>query len=80
MAMATVSTMSINIIDVHVARKAVVINVSDLAVKGVQLIALLASIGIPKGLSKKDIQQIGKGLNDGTGATNNSHPTLQLGA
>ena len=47
------------------ARKAVVMNISDLAAKGVQPIALLASIGIPKGLSKKDIQQIGKGLNDG---------------
>ena len=47
------------------ARKAVVMNVSDLAAKGVQPIALLASIGIPKGLSKKDIQQIGKGLNNG---------------
>ena len=47
------------------ARKAAVMNISDLAAKGVQPIALLASIGIPKGLSKKDIQQIGKGLNDG---------------
>jgi len=47
------------------ARKAVVMNVSDLAAKGVQPIALLASIGIPKGLSKKDVQQIGRGLNDG---------------
>jgi len=47
------------------ARKAVVMNISDLAAKGVQPIALLASIGLPKGLSKKDIQQIGKGLNDG---------------
>jgi len=47
------------------ARKAVVMNISDLAAKGVQPIALLASIGVPKGFSKKDIQQIGKGLNDG---------------
>jgi len=47
------------------ARKAVVMNVSDLAAKGVQPIALLASVGVPRGLSKKDIQQIGKGLNDG---------------
>ena len=42
MAMATVSTMSISNIDVHVARKAVVMNVSDLAAKGVQPLALLA--------------------------------------
>jgi len=47
------------------ARKAVVMNISDLAAKGVQPFALLASIGIPRGLSKKDIQQIGKGLNAG---------------
>ncbi len=47
------------------ARKAVVMNISDLAAKGVQPLALLASIGVPRGLSKKDIQQIGKGLNAG---------------
>jgi len=47
------------------ARKAVVMNISDLAAKGVQPIALLASLGVPRGLSKKDIQQIGKGLNAG---------------
>ena len=47
------------------ARKAAIMNISDLAAKGVQPLALLASIGIPRGLSKKDIQQIGKGLNAG---------------
>lgn len=47
------------------ARKAAVINVSDLAAKGVQPIALISAIGIPRGLSKKDIEQIGRGLNDG---------------
>ena len=47
------------------ARKAVVMNISDLAAKGVQPLALLAAIGVPRGLSKKDIQQIGKGLNAG---------------
>jgi len=47
------------------ARKAVVMNISDLAAKGVQPLALLASIGVPRGLSRKDIQQIGKGLNAG---------------
>jgi thiamine-monophosphate kinase len=47
------------------ARKAVVMNVSDLAAKGAQPHALLASIGVPRGLSRKDVQQIGEGLNAG---------------
>jgi len=47
------------------ARKAVVMNISDLAAKGVKPIAILASIGIPRGLTKEDIEQIGRGLNDG---------------
>jgi len=47
------------------ARKAVAMNISDLAAKGVKPIALLASIGIPRGFAKKDIEQIGKGLNAG---------------
>ena len=47
------------------ARKAVVMNISDLAAKGVQPLALLAAIGVPRGLSRKDIQQMGKGLNAG---------------
>ncbi len=47
------------------ARKAVVMNVSDLAAKGVQPLALLASIGVPRNLTEKDIQQIGRGLNEG---------------
>ncbi len=47
------------------ARKAVVMNISDLAAKGVQPLALLAAIGVSRGLSREDIQQIGKGLNAG---------------
>lgn len=47
------------------ARKTVVMNVSDLAAKGVQPLAVLASLGLPRGLSKKDILQIGMGLNSG---------------
>jgi thiamine-monophosphate kinase len=47
------------------ARKAVVMNISDLAAKGAQPIALLASIGVPPDLTETDIQQIGKGLNAG---------------
>jgi thiamine-monophosphate kinase len=47
------------------ARKAVVMNVSDLAAKGVKPTALLASIGVPRSFTKTDIEQIGKGLNAG---------------
>ena len=47
------------------ARKAVIMNISDLAAKGAQPIALLASIGVSPELTKTDIQQIGKGLNAG---------------
>jgi thiamine-monophosphate kinase len=47
------------------ARKAVIMNISDLAAKGAQPLALLASIGVPPDLTEKDIQQIGKGLNAG---------------
>jgi len=47
------------------ARKAVVMNVSDLAAKGVRPAAILASLGLPRGLTEGDIKQIGKGLNDG---------------
>lgn len=45
------------------ARKAVIMNISDLAAKGVKPLAILASLGIPRNLTKKDIQQIGKGMN-----------------
>jgi thiamine-monophosphate kinase len=47
------------------ARKAVVMNISDLAAKGVQPLAILASIGVPRDLTAKDIEKIGKGLNEG---------------
>jgi thiamine-monophosphate kinase len=47
------------------ARKAVIMNISDLAAKGAQPIALLASIGVPPSMTETDIQQIGKGLNAG---------------
>jgi thiamine-monophosphate kinase len=47
------------------ARKTVVMNISDLAAKGVQPLAILASIGVPRNLTIKDIQKIGKGLNEG---------------
>ena len=47
------------------ARKAVIMNISDLAAKGAQPIALLASIGVPPDLTETDIQLIGKGMNAG---------------
>ena len=48
------------------ARKAVVMNVSDFAAKGVKPKALLVSLGIPGKLARKDvIEQIAEGLNAG---------------
>jgi len=47
------------------ARKAVIMNISDLAAKGVRTIALLVSLGIPKELTEGGIGQIGEGLNAG---------------
>jgi thiamine-monophosphate kinase len=47
------------------ARKAVVMNVSDFAAKGVCPAAILVSLGLPKGLSQKEIEEIGDGLNAG---------------
>ena len=67
------------------ARKAVVMNISDLAAKGVRPAALLASIGIPKDFTERQIEQIGKGLNSGAreydtyvlgGDTNESSDTV----
>ncbi len=47
------------------ARKAVVMNISDLAAKGAKPLALLASIGVPPNFTETDIQQMSKGLNAG---------------
>jgi thiamine-monophosphate kinase len=47
------------------ARKAVVMNISDFASKGVKPIALLAALGLPRSISKSDIKGIAKGLNEG---------------
>jgi thiamine-monophosphate kinase len=47
------------------ARKAVIMNVSDLAAKGTQPLVLLASLGVPPDLTETDILQLGKGLNAG---------------
>lgn len=47
------------------ARKAVIMTISDLAAKGAQPLAILASIGVPSNVTETDILQIGKGLNAG---------------
>jgi thiamine-monophosphate kinase len=47
------------------ARKAIVMNVSDFAAKSVQPIAALVSLGLPRNLTRKDVEQIAAGLNAG---------------
>ncbi len=47
------------------ARKAVVMNVSDLAAKGVKPLGIVVSLGIPRNLTRRDVEEIGKGLNVG---------------
>ena len=47
------------------ARKAVVMNISDLASKGAKPVAVLSSIGLPRGVREDDIREIGLGLNEG---------------
>jgi thiamine-monophosphate kinase len=47
------------------ARKAVVMNISDLAAKGVKTEALLVAVGIPRNFRKLDVEQIADGLNQG---------------
>lgn len=47
------------------ARKAVVMNVSDFAAKGVKPSAMLVSLGLPKGTTETDVKELARGLNDG---------------
>jgi thiamine-monophosphate kinase len=47
------------------ARKAVVMNVSDFAAKGIQPEAILVSLGLPKGMTRKQIIDLGEGLDAG---------------
>jgi len=47
------------------ARKAVVMNISDFAAKGVEPTALLVSIGLPRNFIQKDVEEIARGLNTG---------------
>jgi len=48
------------------ARKAVIMNVSDFAAKGVKPKVMLVSLGLPRKLARKDIKEIGAGLNAGS--------------
>jgi thiamine-monophosphate kinase len=47
------------------ARKAVVMNVSDFAAKGVRPLVMLVALGLPKSSTEEDVMQIGLGLNEG---------------
>jgi thiamine-monophosphate kinase len=47
------------------ARKAVVMNISDFAAKGVKPAGLVVALGIPPETTKEEIDQIAKGLNTG---------------
>ena len=47
------------------ARKAVVMNVSDFAAKGVKPLVMLVSLGLPRNLKEEDVREIGAGLNEG---------------
>jgi len=47
------------------ARKAVVMNVSDLASKGVQPRAVMVSLGLPRSTTTRDIEEIAEGLDEG---------------
>ena len=47
------------------ARKAVVMNISDFAAKGVKPSAMLVSLGLPKGIVEKDVEELARGLNAG---------------
>jgi thiamine-monophosphate kinase len=47
------------------ARKAIIMTISDLASKGVKPMALLIALGLPREISKENIEEIAKGLNAG---------------
>jgi thiamine-monophosphate kinase len=47
------------------ARKAVVMNVSDFAAKGVKPKAMLVSLGLPEGIGEDNVEELAKGLNAG---------------
>lgn len=47
------------------ARKAVVMNVSDFAAKGVPPLVMLVSLGLPRDFKEDDVKETGAGLNEG---------------
>ena len=47
------------------ARKAIVMNISDFASKGVQPTAALVALGLPRSFTEKDVQAIAEGLDAG---------------
>lgn len=47
------------------ARKAIVMNISDFAAKGVRPLVALISLGLPPSLTEEDVHEIGLGLNEG---------------
>ncbi len=47
------------------ARKAIVMNISDFAAKGVKPQAILVSLGLPSSMTEQDILEVAGGLNDG---------------
>jgi thiamine-monophosphate kinase len=47
------------------ARKTVVMNVSDFAAKGVEPMAALVSLGLPRDFMRKDVEEVARGLNAG---------------
>jgi thiamine-monophosphate kinase len=49
----------------EVGRKAVVMNISDFAAKGVKPLALLVALGVPSAFLEKDVRQLAMGLNAG---------------
>jgi len=47
------------------ARKAVIMNISDFAAKGVKPVAILVSLGLPRGMTENDVEAVASGLNAG---------------
>lgn len=47
------------------ARKAVVMNISDFAAKGAKPLVALVSLGMPRNMTQKELEEIGDGLNAG---------------
>src|SRR4030042_6461813 len=47
------------------ARKAGVMKVSDFAAKGVEPVAMLVSLGLPRDFMRKDVEELARGLNTG---------------